>query len=47
VRSIAGERTIECTILERQAPGSSKYRSLKQMDLSRLLPAALQSVVAN
>jgi proteasome alpha subunit len=47
VRGIAGERTIECAVLERQAPGSSKYRPLKQTDLSRLLPAALQSVVAN
>ena len=47
VRSIVGERTIECAVLERQAPGSSKYRSLKQVDLSRLLPVALQSVVAN
>jgi proteasome alpha subunit len=47
VRGIAGERTIECAVLERQAPGSSKYRMLKRADLSRLLPAALQSVVAN
>ena len=47
VRGLAGERTIECAVLERQAPGTSKYRPLKQADLSRLLPAALQSVVAN
>jgi proteasome alpha subunit len=47
VRGIAGERTIECAVLERQAPGSSKYRMLKRADLSRLLPSALQSVVAN
>ncbi len=47
VRSIAGERTIECAILERQAPGTSKYRSLKPADLSRLLPKAFQSAVAN
>jgi proteasome alpha subunit len=47
VRGLAGERTIECAVLERQAPGSSKYRPLKQADLSRLLPVALQSVVAN
>jgi proteasome alpha subunit len=46
VRGLAGERTIECAVLDRQAPGSSKYRPLKQEDLSRLLPAALQSVVA-
>jgi proteasome alpha subunit len=47
VRGLASERTIECALLERQAPGTSKYRPLKQSDLSRLLPAALQSVVAN
>jgi proteasome alpha subunit len=47
VRGIAGERTIECAVLDRQAPGTSKYRSLKPEDLSRLLPKALQSVVAN
>jgi hypothetical protein len=47
VRGIAGGRTIECAVLERQAAGTSKYRSLKPADLSRLLPKALQSVVAN
>jgi hypothetical protein len=47
VCGLAGERTIECAVLERQAPGSSKYRPLKQGDLSRLLPTALQSVVTN
>ena len=45
VRGIVGERTIECAILDRLAPGTSKYRALKQADLSRLLPKALQSVV--
>ena len=47
VRSLAGERMVECAVLERQAPGSSKYRPLKQADLLRLLPTALQSVVAD
>jgi proteasome alpha subunit len=47
VRGIVSGRTIECAVLERQAPGTSKYRSLKQADLSGLLPKALQSVVAN
>ncbi len=47
VRGIAGERMIECAVLERQAPGTSKYRSLKQAELSQLLPKALQSVVTN
>ena len=47
VRGLAGERTIECAVLDRQAPGTSKYRSLKLADLSHLLPKALQSVVAD
>jgi proteasome alpha subunit len=47
VRGLAGERTIECAVLDRQVPGTSKYRPLKQADLSRLLPAGLQSVVAH
>jgi proteasome alpha subunit len=47
VRGLAADRTIECAVLERQAHGTSKYRSLKPADLSRLLPTALQSVVAN
>ncbi|MBI5315905.1 MAG: hypothetical protein HZB34_08035 [Nitrospirae bacterium] len=47
VRGLAGERTIECAVLERQAPGTSKYRSLKQAELSQLLPKVLQSVVAD
>ena len=47
VRGIAGGRTFECAVLERQAPGTSKYRSLKPSDLARLLPKSLQSVVAN
>jgi proteasome alpha subunit len=47
VRGLAGDRTIECAVLERQAPGASKYRAFKPADLSRLLPPALQSVVAN
>ena len=47
VRGIAGGRTIECAVLERQAPGTSKYRSLKPADLSRLLPKAYQSIVVS
>jgi proteasome alpha subunit len=46
VRSLAGERIIECAVLDRQAPGPSKYKSIKPADLSRLLPVALQSVMA-
>ncbi len=47
VRSLAADRTIECAVLERQAPGTSKYRALKPADLSLFLPMALQSIVAN
>ncbi len=47
VRSLAGGRMLECAVLEREAPGTSKYRSLKLTDLSGMLPKALQSVVAN
>jgi proteasome alpha subunit len=47
VRGLAGERMIECAILDREAPGTSKYRSLKQAELSQFLPKVLQSVVAD
>lgn len=39
LREKLGEKSLECAVLERQAPGTSKYRSLKPDDLSRLLPA--------
>jgi len=47
VRGLAGERLIECAVLDKQAPGTSKYRSIKAADLSHLLPKAFQSGVAN
>jgi proteasome alpha subunit len=47
VRGIVGGRMIECAILDRQAPGTSKYRSLTPADLSRLLPKVFQSAGAN
>ena len=47
VGSLAGGRMLECAVLERETPGTSKYRSLKLTDLSGMLPKALQSVVAN
>ena len=47
VRGLAGGRTIECAVLDRQVPGTSKYQSLKPADLSHLLPKSLQSVVAH
>jgi proteasome alpha subunit len=35
------EKTIECAVLERTAPGSSKYRAIKPDELKRLLPRFL------
>jgi proteasome alpha subunit len=35
------EKIIECAVLERNAPGSSKYRALKPEELNGLLPASL------
>lgn len=40
LREVLGEKTVECAVLERQAAGSSKYRTLKPEELSRLLPAS-------
>ena len=35
-------KTIECVVLDRNIPGSSKYRSLKSQEAMRLLPSSLQ-----
>ncbi|MGQ0809843.1 MAG: hypothetical protein ACT4OO_01275 [Nitrospiraceae bacterium] len=35
------EKTIECAVLERHAPGSSKYRVIKSEELARLSPAGI------
>ncbi len=32
------DKTLECAVLERQAPGSSKYRSISQQEILSLLP---------
>lgn len=32
------DKTLECAVLERQAPGSSKYRTIVQQDIHSLLP---------
>src|SRR5262249_1291304 len=42
LREVVAEKTIECAVLERTAPGSSKYRTLKADELGRLLPKTLQ-----
>ncbi|MDA2909858.1 hypothetical protein MYX04_02870 [Nitrospiraceae bacterium AH_259_D15_M11_P09] len=42
LREVLAERTIECTVLERNLPGSSKYRAVPQDDLTQLLPPTLR-----
>ncbi len=42
LREVLAERTIECTVLERNLPGSSKYRAVTQDDLTQLLPPTLR-----
>ena len=32
------DKTLECAVLERQAPGSSKYRTMNQQEIFSLLP---------
>ena len=43
LRECAVERTIECAVLERNQPGSSKYRTLASEELQRLLPVDLKA----
>jgi proteasome alpha subunit len=38
LREVTADKTIECAVLERNAPGSSKYRTLKVDELFQLLP---------
>lgn len=45
LRSTVGEKMIECAVLERTAPGTSKYRALKSDELGRLLPKDLREEV--
>ncbi|HKN85310.1 MAG TPA: hypothetical protein VJV04_00480 [Nitrospiraceae bacterium] len=37
------DKTVECAVLERTAPGSSKYRSIKSDELKRLFPTFLKN----
>jgi proteasome alpha subunit len=45
LRSTVGEKMIECALLERNYPGTSKYRTLKVDELGRLLPKDLRPPV--
>ncbi|HTK88310.1 MAG TPA: hypothetical protein VL329_11275, partial [Nitrospiraceae bacterium] len=38
------DKTIECAVLERTAPGSSKYRALKAEEIIKLLPPSLNKI---
>jgi len=42
LRTTVGEKMIECAVLERSYPGTSKYRELKADELGRLLPNDLR-----
>jgi proteasome alpha subunit len=43
VRETGGEKTIECAVLDRTHPGSSKYRALSTEELGRLLPRDMKA----
>ena len=43
LRETLAEKTVECAVLERTAPGSSKYRAMKPDELKRLLPSFLNT----
>ncbi len=46
VRQSVKEKTIECVLLDREQPGTSKYRALKPDDLGRLLPGEMKPSLA-
>lgn len=46
LREVLVDKTLECAVLDRQQPGSSKYRALKPAELTRLLPKDFQPIVA-
>ena len=41
LREQMADRSVECAVLERQLPGSSKYRAIKPDELAGLLPSGL------
>lgn len=42
LRETVAEKTVECAVMERGAPGPSKYRALKADELGRLLPSEMK-----
>ncbi len=43
IRSVLGERSLECTVLDRSLSGSSKYRTLSRDEVTSLLPSAVNA----
>ena len=43
VRKTVAEKSLECVLLERNGPGSSKYRALRADELGGMLPPAVQA----
>lgn len=43
VRETVAEKSLECILLERSGPGSSKYRALRSDELGALLPSAMNN----
>jgi proteasome alpha subunit len=43
VRQTVGEKSLECILLERNGPGSSKYRALRSDELGALLPSTMKT----
>lgn len=43
VRQTVQEKSLECILLERNGPGSSKYRALRPDELGTLLPSAVNT----
>ncbi|MCS6317207.1 MAG: proteasome subunit alpha [Nitrospira sp.] len=43
VRHTVAEKSLECVLLERRGPGSTKYRALRPDELGGLLPPAVSS----
>jgi proteasome alpha subunit len=46
VRESVAEKSIECILLDRTQPGSSKYRPLTPEELGRLLPKDIQAALS-
>lgn len=44
LRETLADKIIECAVLERTAPGSSKYRALKLDEITKLLPTPLKRI---